>query len=431
MFCTNCGKILAGEPALCPYCGARIEAPIGEKPQTPPAPETPSVSKPVAAKKTPDAKRPRKDGAFRFGLTGFLFGAVTLAALLIAIPVFLRRPLKLLRGVSLLNAQDYAGAHAVFSELEDCPPADALRGEAARGIAYLAAAEQMEQGNYRAARDAFRLDPGFSDAAARIEECDRALCIEDARLLSESGDYKQALALLETMRGDADADALILACRRALADQTFAALTERGAYAEALELLRSEDGALLSDRDARIRECENSITYRAASDALEEGRRADAYKLFLALGDWSDAQDRANDCLLARPETGELFFDEAYRSDDLVLTVRPPSDGTDTFFRVYAIVKDAPVKIADLYIRSGDSISANLPEGTYLFKSAYGTEWFGSPDLFGDGGVYQRLHSAPDSDLFALEKGFEYTLVLRGEDGSGNVDAVGEAHDAF
>ena len=431
MFCTNCGRILTGEPTLCPYCGARIEAPISEKPQTPSSVEASSVSNPDAAKKTPDAKRPPENGAFRFGLLGFLFGAVTLMALLIAIPVVLRKPMKFLRGVSLLNEQDYAGAHAVFSDLEGYASADALRDEAARGLAYLAAVELMEQGDYRAARDAFRLDPGFADAATRMEACDRALCIEDARLLSESGDYAQALERLKDVQGDADADALILVCRRALAEQAYATLMERGAYAEALELLRSGDGALLPDRDARIRECENSITYRAASDALEEGRRADAYKLFLALGDWSDAQSRASDCPLDRPDTGALFFDEAYQADDLVLTVRPPSDGTDTLFRVYAIVKDAPVKIADLFIRSGESISANLKEGTYLFKSAYGTEWFGESDLFGDGGVYQRLYSAPDSDLFALEKGFEYTLVLRGGDGSGNVDAVDEPHDAF
>ncbi len=431
MFCTSCGNILTGKPTRCPYCGARVETPLNEKPQTPPKGEAPIVSEPGAFQNPPDAKQPRKNGAFRFGLLGFLFAAASLAVLLIAIPVFLRKPLKLLRGVSLLDAQDYAGAHAVFSELEGYAPADALRGETARGLAYLAAVDRMERGDYRGARDAFRLDPDFADARARIEACDRALCLEDARLLSESGDYAQALALLENAQGDAEADALIVVCRRALADRTCAALMERGAYAEALELLRSGDGALLPDCDARIRECENRITYRAASEALAEGRRADAYKLFLSLGDWSDAQARANDCPLDRPETGELFHDEAYQTGNLVLTVRPPSDGTDTFFRIYAIVKDEPVKVADLYIRSGDSISTSLPEGIYLFKSAYGAEWFGESELFGDGGVYRRLLSAPDIDLFALEKGFEYTLVLRGGDGSGNVDAIDEAHDAF
>ena len=435
MFCTNCGKILTGQHAICPYCGARLETPDDLQPQTPPEAET-SDDRSLPVRSEPDGaessgrETPPKNRAFLFGLLGLLFASLALVSLLIALPFGLRTPLKYRKGIALLEKQDYEGARVIFSELGDYANAEALSETAERGVAYRAAIDLMENGDYRAARDAFGADPDFEDAAACIEACDRALCIEDAKLLIGAGDYEAALDRLETAAGTEEADALIVSCRRTLAGRTCAALMERGAYAEALDLLCSEDGVLIEDRDARLKECENRITYHAAEDALSEGRRSDAYKLFLALGDWSDAKSRVHDCLAPRPETGELYHDEAYLERDLILTVRPPADGTDTFFRVFAIVKDRPVRVADLFIRAGESVSTKLPEGTYLFKSAYGFEWFGESDLFGEGGVYQRLRSGPDSELFALEKGFEYTLVLRSED-SGNVDAVNEPPEDF
>ena len=59
---------------------------------------------------------------------------------------------------------------------------------------------------------------------------------------------------------------------------------------------------------------------------------------------------------------------------------------------------------------------------------AYGSEWYGEKDLFGDGGIYYQLLNGSSTD-FNMENGYTYTLELLksadGNVGSKHLDGAG------
>lgn len=55
-------------------------------------------------------------------------------------------------------------------------------------------------------------------------------------------------------------------------------------------------------------------------------------------------------------------------------------------------------------------------------KVAYGVEWYGETDLFGENGSYHKLMNG-SNDFFSLSRNYTYTLELRSTT-QGNVPTI-------
>ena len=84
---------------------------------------------------------------------------------------------------------------------------------------------------------------------------------------------------------------------------------------------------------------------------------------------------------------------------------------------------------AQVFIRPDESVTLYVGAETYTIKVAYGTEWYGETDLFGDRGSYTQLYNGDDPD-FTFSYGYIYSLELMTIEG-GNVgsDSLSGADD--
>ncbi|MBR0508264.1 MAG: zinc-ribbon domain-containing protein [Clostridia bacterium] len=477
MFCPNCGAPQIDGDKFCPNCGFRFPEPEPAEPA--PAQPVPEV---VSTEPVPAEKKPKKKK--KLGLIiGLCAAAVAVAAALVFVLLVLpeqRRVKRYNEGVTLLEQKAYGDAEEVFLELGSYADSEDLLAYAQRGVAYENAKRAMEKGNYGEAIQTFEADPDFEEAAKLRNRCRAALNVEEAKTLFgeerydealailnelykvdtegrfseeaeqlskacdgmirfneakalyEQGEYEQALELIDRyeLYGIEGADAIAADCKREIGYQKIIRLMDEGAYREALDLLNSEAGNGMEDRAARRTECENRITYAEAEEALKNGRNYDAYRIFRTLGSFADSGTRAKNCIVNKPKTSETYHNNAYNSSSVSLTIIPPKDDTCTYFKIYAVKDGKETLISCAFIRSGEKVTVKMPEGTYLFKSAYSSgDWFGETDMFGDNGIYQRL-KVNGADTCRLTKG-KWELKLRQNVSDGNVETASENRNNF
>ena len=85
--------------------------------------------------------------------------------------------------------------------------------------------------------------------------------------------------------------------------------------------------------------------------------------------------------------------------------------------------------MAQSFVRPGDYITLWVWAGTYTIKVAYGTEWFGEIDLFGEDGSYSQLYNGYDPE-FTFRSGYYYELELQvGSGGNVGTGSLGGADD--
>lgn len=454
-------------------------APVQPVQNAPVPPVQNAPVKPAKKQKDPQKKSKKK----LWLIIGGAAAAVVIAAVLVLLLVILPEQKRVKRyneGVTLLEEGKYDEAEEIFRSLGSYADSEELKAYADRGAAYEWAKAAMKRGDYEAALKKFKADPGFSDAQKLANECQARLDLAEAQSLYEQGEYNEALQILNEMYKvdvdgilTAETDALSEKCRRMLLLDDAKALFERGeygqalemieqnalediegateianeckrqlgyaaivnmmnegAYREALDLLTSDVGEGMEDRNARITECRNRIDYEDAEKALKNGHNYDAYVKFSALGSFLDAADRAKKCIVSRPETGETYHNGSYKSSAVSLAIKPPSDGTDNYLKLYILEDGKETLVLSAYFRSGEKITVKMPEGTYRIKVAYSDgDWFGETDMFGDKGVYQRL-KIDGADSFKLTKG-SWELTLRQNVQNGNVGTSSENRNNF
>lgn len=197
-----------------------------------------------------------------------------------------------------------------------------------------------------------------------------------------------------------------------------------GNLEEAIELFSSLGD--YKDADAYIEKAEEQLseladTYSEADALFAKGEFYKALKIFRKLGDYGDAASRADACEQPLPGTGAL---KTENGSGTVLTIVSPNNGDSVFLKIYNASGTA---VCSIFIRGGESGTLNMAPGTYTMRVAYGTEWYGSVDLFGEEGSYQQLMngSAPE---FSLASGYTYTLtLLASTDGNVGSKSIGGA----
>ena len=318
------------------------------------------------------------------------------------------------RGTAYLEAGNYEKALKVFSALGDYEDAPTAAAYAEKGIAYTQAKEAMELGDYEKAGSSFDALDDFEDARKLAAECRQALAYEAGKAFYAEANYDAAIEALEAAKGYGDSKTLLDRCRLTVTQRDIENAMRVGDYASALSLLETEIGAKVENGNAMADRCRTEIKYSEADTAFKDGLYYTASGLFKDLGSFRDAQTRAEECILSKPSTGELYHNPDYKASDCSLTIKPnTSNGTCTYFKIYRISGSEETLVSCVFIRTGSTATVKLPAGTYILKTANSSgNWYGEQEMFGPGGVYQRLKSSGSSDRFELERYGDYVLTM-------------------
>ena len=214
-------------------------------------------------------------------------------------------------------------------------------------------------------------------------------------------DYVTAMEIFADLEGFLDADDCY---------EKASVAQEEKERAEEEERKRQEEEA------ERARQEEMAAVYDEAMQHFANGEYYKAKKLFETILEYSDAQEMADMCLQDLPENGAFATGNGSAS---TITIEAPSGDTDS---VYLKMYDSSGEtVCKVFLRPGMSYTLSISAGTYTMKVAYGTEWYGEIDLFGDHATYSQLMNG-DSTEFEIEGGYEYTLQLLAST-DGNVGA--------
>ncbi len=184
-------------------------------------------------------------------------------------------------------------------------------------------------------------------------------------------------------------------------DAALAAMDE-GRYADAKNIFDRlgsfEDSAFLSN------ECQNRIGYIAADEAYNSGFYYTAYKAFLLLSGFSDASARAQACIQTPPESGELYHHPDY-AKNISIYIRNKGKSLGLMVKFYAM--DSSDLVSVVYVALGRRVKIRLPRGNYICKCAWGPQWFGDKEYFGDNAFYEW-----DYEEWELRSGYYYTYDI-------------------
>lgn len=104
---------------------------------------------------------------------------------------------------------------------------------------------------------------------------------------------------------------------------------------------------------------------------------------------------------LALPRSGEVFIgSDLYKGSEI--TIKSSSEKS-----CYIKLKNSyKMDVFSFFVRAGESVSVPVPEGHYYVYFSYGTDWYGTEELFGDETTY-----AKDDELLDFENStWTYTL---------------------
>jgi tetratricopeptide (TPR) repeat protein len=223
--------------------------------------------------------------------------------------------------------------------------------------------------------------------------------------LFQNGDYGAAVTQLEAVEAYKDSKVHLLYAKAKIAEAA-------GDYATAAEGYRAVTGFL--DSVERTEHCDKESIYKNADADLAKGERSAAFRAFTTLGEFKDAPARALECLETAPQTGVLYHNPDYDSNDssLVVNILPESD-KDVVIKVYTFTDD-PQVVALAFVRRSESVKVSVPVGSYFIKAGFGDSafWFGEDKLFGDDAFYIPLQNHDGSTELATEMDVDKEVAI-------------------
>ena len=183
---------------------------------------------------------------------------------------------------ALLSAGKYAQAAEAFSALDGYKDSETCRAEAEASLteqqnaeAYASAQKLLKDGKFDEAIATFEALGDYSDSAVQVTAAKR-----QKQEAAQEAEHRSAYEAAEKLLADGDYDAAI---------EAFAAL---GDYADASDRAVEAETA----KQAAEEEAANKEAYAAAEKLLEDKKYADAKAAFEALGEYSDAKEKAEKC---------------------------------------------------------------------------------------------------------------------------------------
>jgi len=371
--------------------------------------------------------------------------------------------------VALMDAGKYAEAQEMFLDLGSYEDAEELVAECQRIMDYNVATLLMDRGSFQEAKSAFEALGPFRDSIEHALECQRIMDYDAASLLMKNGNFTDAREAFLALGSFKDSTALAAQCQSEIdygmalglmesedyeeAGEIFAllgsfkdsaelaevcgnwvvygealALKNAGNHADALVLFESLAMLGFEDSDAHALESSCTLTYAEAEKAYEDELFYAAYKLFMSISFFNDSGSRAEQCIQEQPASGQTYRNEDFKGSGVSLRIRTPKEDTrSTFIKIYT---EAGIHVSSIFIRGGESPTVRLPANTYLIRSAYGENWFGPEEMFGDENAYYQTLLLEGQTTYRFRSNYNYTLTLR-DAADGNVGTQNESRDGF
>ncbi len=437
MYCRQCGESVPESQNFCTKCGTPaghgandaaggIQEPVNVPESAPPPVFVPYTQGDVyqASVQQP----PKTSGKKKKLLTLLIVaGSVMIVAAAVLIPVLLEkaRSDRFEAAVAVMNAGDYREAKAEFTELGDYKESAALACECQDTMDYQAAQAKMEAGEYEQARQAFAQLGSFKDAKDLVAECQNTIDYNAAAGLMAAGSNAQARDEFLALGDYQDAPEQAAECQNRLDYDAALLLMNAGRYDEARAAFESLAG--YSDASPLALECGNHVKYAEAEAAFAQGKYYTAHQMFNVLGPFKNAAERAGACIQPKPNNGEMYRNPDFGSKKVPITIKVGDQDMSMYMKIYS---EGGALVSTVYIAANSKTKIKLPAGKYRIKAAYGYDWFGEEEMFGDLAYYELL-VFEDGELTAFSSKYIYTLSFLMDTGDGNINSHPESREGF
>jgi outer membrane protein assembly factor BamD (BamD/ComL family) len=434
MTCQQCGESIPESQSFCIKCGAPAgnaahAAASGSAPTAEPPlvfmPYTQGENVYVSSIATDSHRQPNKKKTLRTVL--IIVGAAVVVAAAVLIPVLLEkaRSDRFDAAVAMMDAGDYRDAKAEFTELGDYKQSADLADECQDTMEYQSAQAQMDAGAYEEARQVFAQLGSFENASDLALECQNTLDYNAASALMEAGSIAQARDGFLVLGSFQDAPAHAAECQNQLDYDAAVSLMDEGSYEAAKTAFEELSG--YSDATPLAVECGKHIKYIQAEDAFAQGQFYTAHALFNGIGSFLDAPERAEACKQPAPDNGELYRNPDFGSKKVPITIKVGDQEMSMYMKIYS---EGDALVSTVYIAANSKTKIKLPAGKYRIKAAYGYDWFGEEEMFGDLAYYEVL-VFDDGEYTAFSSKYIYTLSFLMDTGEGNIDSLPENREGF
>ena len=394
MQCSNCGEQNRAEARFCIKCGSVLPAPAVQETAMPKT----GPQKPIA----PNRKRVMTILAI---CASVLIAGVIFITILNAVTTSNRYE----DAFVLMNSGDLMRAKEEFTKLGAYKDSAAQAENCQNMSDFTAASDLMKAGKYAEAKEAFEALGDYTGAAEKAKECQNTIDYNAAAALMNESKIQEALTAFKKLGSFSDAAEKAKECQNTIDYNAAKALMDKGDLSGA----KSGFTALGSYKDSAqmVKNCQNGIDYAAADAAFKQGKCYTAYVMFTALGSYNDSAARAESCK-QRPASGEMYRNVAYASHKCAITFKAPNDGYSTYIKIYS----GSDFVSAVFLTPGHNIKIKLPAGSYEFRQAYGPDWFGQDEMFGDEGGYNVMifaENGVNTKACAYSSRYIYTITVR------------------
>ena len=188
---------------------------------------------------------------------------------------------------------------------------------------YIEAISLMIAEKYDEAIAMFAELDGYKDSDAKISECENAIIeakYSDASRLMADGKYEEALAIFEDLHDYKDSDALIQACNAAILENKYNAAVDLMSNGKLEAAITAFESIIdYKDSSSKISECNNQINenkYNEAVTLANNGSYDDAILIFNSLDDYKDSASLSQKYTLLICEVGDVITFGTYEQDN-------------------------------------------------------------------------------------------------------------------
>ncbi len=432
MFCRKCGNQMPDGEKFCNQCGAPASpddiSPLQQQP--PVMPGYPAGAEQGGAYVPPTftagdsghrTEKPKTASRKKLRTLLIIAGGVLVLAAAVLIPVLIEKAHsdRYEAAFAMMDSGDFEEAKAGFLELGEYRESPDMAEECQDTMDYNDAVALQDAGEYKQARDAFAALGSFKDADDKSAECQNTMDYNDAVALMDAGSNEEARYAFTILGSFMDSADLATECQNRIDYDAAAALMEENKFEAALAAFSSL--GYYSDASDMVMQCQDNIDYLAADAAFNDGKFYTAFMAFYDLGDFKDSVERCFACIQDPPKNGELYHNPDF-AKKVSVTFKVGDQDLSAFIKVYS---EDDQLVASIFVAKNSKTKVKLPKGKYRFKAAYGIEWFGEKELFGDNAIYTVM-VFKEGDTLNLSSNTIYTISLL-QEGEGNMTSMPES----
>ena len=312
------------------------------------------------------------------------------------------------RAEGMASGDDLQTATYIFESLLDYKDSDLAAN-------YCKASMELEQDHYEEAIELFKAADKYKDAADLAQKCTDYLKAAELQEKGDDASLEEADKIFSSLGNFKDAPDRGLACRSVKLYRDAKAKADAGDYKGAYAILNEYPVNPYPGWTDLLEESKNQIDYAEAEKYYASENYYKAYKAYEKLGDFKDSKKKMKKCKKDTPNKSIMFQDDDYQSSSVSLTFK----NTGILHNYIKMYNSNDKLVARIFVKKGGSATIHLTSGTYHINKAYGTDWYGKKDMFGDVGYYTKC-KVNGSYNFVLKDHYIYTM----SSGSGSGDAV-------